>query len=500
MISRLKQRGAGLLGTEEQPLRSELFNVDQLAVHARELAGKHELNPRRSPDLLLSRLAENEAVLLQAYELVNAAVGANLRIASASEWLLDNFHLIEEQIRTARRHLPRGYSRELPCLSSGPSAGQPRVYEIALELISHVDGRIDEETVTSFVAAYETVAPLKLGELWAIPIMLRLALIENLRRVAARMASGRIERNEANRWADRITDVVEKDPKNLILVMADLARSGRPFSSAFVAELARRLQGQGTALAFPLTWIEQRLAEDGLKTDELVQSESQQRAANQVSIGNSIGSLRFLGAMDWRELVERISSVEKALREDPAGVYADMDFATRDRYRHVVEAAAKERALSEVDVARKAVDLAREGASGAGAQEREAHVGYYLIDDGMPRLEKLTGRRRSIRVAAARIGRRFPLFFYLGTIAVLTACAGAVVLAGAHYFGARGWTLALAGILPTLCATQMAVTLANWLSTALAKPSPLPRRLAKQACANQLYISKFTPQTHGPIL
>ncbi len=433
------------------------------------------MNPRCRPDLLLPRLAENEVVLLQAYELVNAAVEANLRIASASEWLLDNFHLIEEQIRTARRHLPRGYSKELPCLSNGPSTGQPRVYDIALELISHVDGRVDEETVSSFVAAYEAVTPLKLGELWAIPIMLRLALIENLRRVAARMASGRIDRNDANRWADRITEAVEKDPKNLILVMADLARSGRPFSSAFVAELARRLQGQGSALALPLTWIEQRLAEDGVTTDQLVQSESQQRAANQVSIGNSIGSLRFLGAMDWREFVEKMSSVERVLREDPAGVYAGMDFATRDRYRHVVEAVAKENALSEIDVARKVVDLAREGIGAAGVEEREAHIGFYLIDDGLARLEKRTGRRPSIRMAAAKIGRRFPLFFYLGAIVLLTAGVAAAVLAGAHFLGARGWALALAGILPAFCATQLAVTLVNWVSTALVRPHTLPR-------------------------
>ena len=136
-------------------------------------------------------------------------------------------------------------------------------------------------------------------------------------------------------------EIAERDPKSLILVIADMARSDPPMASSFVAELARRLQGQGAALALPLTWIEQRLAESSQTIEQLVQSETQQQAADQVSISNSIGSLRFLGAMDWREFVETMSVVEQTLREDPGGVYGAMDFATRDRYRHVVEQLAR---------------------------------------------------------------------------------------------------------------------------------------------------------------
>jgi cyclic beta-1,2-glucan synthetase len=108
----------------------------------------------------------------------------------AEAWLLDNFYLIEQQINLARRHLPRGYSRQLPRLADGPSAGFPRIYDLALELISHMDGRVDSDNATQFIAAYQTVEPLKLGELWAFPIMLQLALLENLRRVGCASPSG----------------------------------------------------------------------------------------------------------------------------------------------------------------------------------------------------------------------------------------------------------------------------------------------------------------------
>src|SRR5512145_3342429 len=150
---RASSRGRGLAQTyaqDEPPLRSELFSSEQMKQHGKTLAGLHKLGPRGVPDRLLARLAENEEVLIEACNLLTAAVKANRRIAPAGEWLLDNFYLIEEQIRTARRHLPKGYSRELPRLVSGPSAGLPRVYDIALETISHGDGRVDSECLTGF--------------------------------------------------------------------------------------------------------------------------------------------------------------------------------------------------------------------------------------------------------------------------------------------------------------------------------------------------------------
>jgi hypothetical protein len=239
----------------EPTLRSELFSAEQMERHGVALAGLHQLSPHQAGDLLLGRLADNEAVLVNTCEMLTAASRTERRITPAGEWLLDNYYLIEEQIRTAQRHLPPGYSRELPRLDHGPSAGLPRVYDIALETISHGDGRVDAESLGRFVAAYQTVTPLKLGELWAIPIMLRLALIENLRRVAARVTADWRDRGLAGQWADRMTEVAESDPKNVVLVVADMARSNPPMASSFVAELARRLQGQSPALALPLFWV-----------------------------------------------------------------------------------------------------------------------------------------------------------------------------------------------------------------------------------------------------
>jgi len=459
----------------EQPLRSELFSIDQLERHARALAERHEIDPIPGKDLLLPRLAENEEILLQANELLTEAVASNLRIAPASEWLLDNFYKIEEQIRIARRHLPKGYSKELPHLLKGPLAGYPRVYDLAKELVLHTDGRVDAESLKRFVDAYQTVSVLDLGELWAVAIMLRLALIENLRRISLSIAKSKTDRNLAGYWADKVILTAETDPKRMIVVVADLASSEPPMSSAFVAEFARRLEGQSFALALPLTWIDQRLSEMGKTTAQMVQEDIQQEAADKVSIGNNIGSFRFLESTDWRKFVEGTSAVERVLHMDPAGIYSQMDFATRDRYRHTVEWVARCSLLSEQEVALRAIELAQTIVDAGDGEDRSAHVGFYLIDRGVPELERAAEMSWSLMDSLGNTIHRFPLLSYVGTITLVTATISAAVLAQAYKLGSSGWTLILASILLVLCMSSPAVGLINWLATQLIRPHALPR-------------------------
>ncbi|MEW5302782.1 MAG: hypothetical protein WDW36_005530 [Sanguina aurantia] len=442
--------------------------------HGRTLAGQHRLSPHETGNLLLARLGENESVLSHACERLTAATRHRRRITPAGEWLLDNFYLIEEQIRIARRHLPKGYSKELPRLESGPSAEMPRVYDIALEIISHGDGRVDTSSLTPFLNAYQTVTPLKLGELWAIPIMLRLALIENLRRVAARVIADWRYRGRAARWADSLTATAESDPKSVVLVVADMARSRPPMTGPFVAEMARRLQGQSPALALPLSWIEQRLSESGQTIEHLVQLEAQQQAADQVSIGNSIGSLRALAAIDWRDFVEQTSSVEETLREDPANVYASMDFTTRDDYRHVIESIARKHKRIELDVARAAIALCRTDAASA-ALVPARHVGYYLIDKGRRTLEKQLDIRPTVAETLRHILDRAPLPIYLGLLALLTfAFAQALVVAASHNH-LPTWALVAIAVPSTILASQLGLSLLNWIATLTVAPRQLPR-------------------------
>ncbi|MBW6495086.1 MAG: cyclic beta 1-2 glucan synthetase, partial [Burkholderiaceae bacterium] len=465
---------SGIDAERESLLRSELFNSDQMARHGRALAGLLRLVEGRSRPRLLRRLAQNRTVIAEVTSLLTAALRAERPITLAAEWLLDNYYLIEEQIRTAQRHLPRGYSRKLPCLANGRNATLPRVYELATEAVAHGDGRVDIDALSAFVAAFQGVVPLRLGELWAVPIMLRLALIENLRRAALRIAASRVDQDLAAEWAEALIVTAEQDPTNLIVVIADMARSGPQLSAAFVAELARRVQAHSPGLSLAIGWVEQRLAESGQSIEQMVLAASQDQAADQLSVSNTIGSLRLIGASDWREFVETLSHVEQALRTDPARTYGEMTFATRDSYRHVIERLAHDSGHSEQETAVAAIRLAEQAVGVHGDGDRRAHVGHYLLGDGLQTLQRELGCTLGITGWLGMLVARSPLLFYVAAVVLLDVALTAALLIGseAELDLARHWPFAL---LVMLSVSSVALAILNSLVTLVVRPRALAR-------------------------
>lgn len=457
---------------EKPPLRSELFSTDQMDQHAMHLATAHVVTHEEAPEQLLKRLADNEEILTRVTVLLQETVREKKPITPAGEWLLDNFYLIEEQIRLGKRYLPKGYSKGLPKLRGGTLAGYPRVYDIAIEIISHSDGHVDIQSLSGFIAAYQKVSHLTIGELWAIPIMLRLALLENLSRVAARIAVDRIDASLASYWSNLIIETVERDPKDLVLVIADMARSKPPMVAAFVAEFARRLQWKGLDLTLPLTWIEQHLTGTGHNINSMVLAENQQQAADQLSVSNSINSLRFLAKTDWREFVETVSVVEQVLRQDL--VYPSMDFHTRDNYRHKVETIAKKSMLSEQEVAQVALELARKSAIENPIDDKRSHVGYYLIGKGSAETERLSKIRETIPQKIRRFGRNSKAALYTISAIVITIAISFALWTQVPEDQLL-WVKIIAGISIVLSSSHLALALVNWLSTMMVAPKPLPR-------------------------
>ena len=458
----------------EAPLRAELFSVEQQALHARMLAEYHRVSSRRCSNRLLDRLDRNEKDL-RAFNRSTRAVDPARRITPAAEWLLDNHYLIEEQIQMARQHLPRGYSRELPRLANGTCTGLPRVYDIVVELIAHVDAQIDSGELAAFIAAYQTLSSLKLGELWAVPIMLRLGLIENLQRITTRLIRAREDRDLADKWVDRLQDMAERTPSQLVVVVADMAKSNPPISSAFVAEFCQRLSHHSPVLHLAHGWLQERLLEDGLTIERLIDLENQNQAADQVSVSHSIASLRFLGATNWKDFVEGLSLIEEILRADPAGCYEKMDFATRDHYRHVVEEISRHSRLTEEEVARLAIQQAASGATRMGSEDRSAHVGYYLIDHGAALMERMARVRWPWRSGLERLMRHFPLTSYVGIIGILTLLMTFGFAWQVRSPSVPEWKVVILAIIFLFCASQLSVSLMNWLTALLVSPRLLPR-------------------------
>ncbi len=471
------------------PLRAELLTIEQMGLLAKDLAGKHTVDSKKTPELLLKRLADNEEVLKRVTDLLQEAVKVKNPVAPAGEWLLDNFYLIEEHILIAKRHLPKGYSKALPKLSSqsGPLSGFPRVYNVATEIISHSDGHLDIHTLNHFIESYQKISEFTLGELWAIPIMLRMALLENMRRVAARIAIDRIDANLAQYWADRIIQTAEENPKNLVLEMADLARTDPPMVSAFIAEYSRKLQWKGFNLTLPISWLEQHLSETGDTINGMVLSENQKQAADQVTMTNSINSLRFLVKTDWREFVEAMSHVEHILRNDAEQLYAHMDFFTRDQYRHAVQNIAKNGKLKEIEVAKTVIEIAKECVEKNSHDEYKKHVGYYLIGDGLPVTEKILKVHYSFGILLKRFFIRNISKFYVVESLVLTIVVSVFLFAKLYSEEADKGLLIFSTLLCILAASHFSIAVVNWMATLRVGPRALPKMdfskgIPKDAC------------------
>ena len=461
---------------DEEPVRKELYSVERLEQYAITLAAAHKVSsqPRRGRRLL-PRLEENGRLLVAAYRTLTDAVRKERTISPASEWLVDNFHIIEEQLREIREDLPASYYYELPKLQDGDLAGYPRIYAVALALIAHTDSRLDVETLKRFIRTYQQVTPLSIGELWAVAITLRLALVENLRRLAARMVAAREEREEADALAGKVLEVASRQQDGLIPLLTERFGRRERVGAAFVAQFSLRLRDQDPAVMPALDWLERRLARDDRSIEQVVHLEHQRQAAAQVTVGNIITSMRLLSTLDWKNFFESVSLVDPVLSEDPAGAYTRMDFATRDRYRHEIERIAKRTKAGELDVARRAIQLATQAKQDNPEDSARAHVGYYLIDEGLARLESDYAYHPPLIERLRRVAQRHPTAFYLGTLALLTTLILALFAFYAMHFGAGPLMLASVVLLTLVPASNLALSVLNWDITSLFQPRLLPK-------------------------
>ncbi|HJU53090.1 MAG TPA: hypothetical protein VJ715_00915, partial [Pyrinomonadaceae bacterium] len=460
---------------DEEPIRGELYSVERLEQFAAFLAAEHKVStePQRGRSLL-PRLEENGRKLVAAYRALGLAISNERTISPAAEWLVDNFHIVEEQLREIREDLPKSFYYELPKLTEGELAGYPRIYAIALAVVAHTDSRLDGETLRRFVRAYQRVSPLSIGEVWALAISLRLALVENLRRLTTRVASSREEREEADALADKLLGMTRRPTEELIAVINERWKRREQLGRAFIVHLVQRLRDQDPAVAVVLDTLEKQLARRGSSIEQLVHLEHQRQATAQVTVGNIITSMRLFSSLDWRDFFEDVSLVDPILNEDPAGAYSRLEFASRDHYRHVVERISKRTRSDELEVARKAVELAQQ--AGAGEQDaRHSHVGYFLIDDGLPELEKAFGYRPRIQEKITRAIFRHPTLVYLGTLAILTALIAAAFVYYASYSGASPALLGAIALLVLIPASDLALGVLNWDSTRVFSPRVLPK-------------------------
>ena len=461
----------------DDPIRAELFSIERLEQHAESLAAAQAVTPE--PDAgrpLIPRVLENGRVLLEYYRATAKAIQEERTITPAAEWLVDNFYIVEEQLREIRDDLPLGFYQKLPKLAGGHLRGYPRVFGVAWAFVAHTDSRFDPEVLQRFVAAYQRVQPLTIGELWAVAITLRVVLVENLRRISERLVLSRQAREEADVLAD---SVLGTGGQPLIAPATVLRRfEKKPLERAFAVQLVQRLRDLDPKVGPILVWLDERLAAQGTTADEIVRAEHQEQAAMSVTVRNIITSMRLTSEFDWQSFFESVSLVDEILRD--GSNFAEMDFATRDYYRHAIEDLSRGSAHTEIEVTERAVHrakraLAAPGPKGELPEERQADPGYYLISQGRLAFERELGFRVPWRRWILRLYVRAAVPGYLGTIALLTAAILAMPLIHARELGLGVQYVLLLGLLAVVPASDLVIALINRAVTELFGPRTLPR-------------------------
>lgn len=454
----------------DAPFRDELLGVDRLEERALAIAARFAVDPRRGARSIFPRFEDNARALRATYRLLAGDVRNGQFITPAAEWLLDNFHLMAGDISDIRLHLPRGYYRELPRLASPDHDGHARIYAMAVELLRHSDSHLTREQLTAFVSSYQRVAPLTIGELWAWPSMLKLALIENLRRLADMIVHARSERLAADRHVEQFDRTPSSAPQLL----------AAPSTSAYVVQLLHRLREFGPRLAEVRRAVDAHLAQQSTTAEDAIRTEHQRQATLQASVANSVNSLRLCSSLNWQDYFESVSLVEQVLQRDPAGAYGRMDFWSRDRQRQAVEELAAPTGEAQVQVALRAVESARQAATDAIATHpasavRAAHVGYHLLDRGRAALEADVAYRPKMRARLRRGLFRHATPLYLGALAALTAALLTAVALFAHRLHAGRGTIVALVVLLLMPMIDVAMALTQRVVARLVPPRRLPR-------------------------
>jgi cyclic beta-1,2-glucan synthetase len=411
-------------------IRSVYFTIEELRDCGAELSksGADGLPGFMEFDFF-ARHRENEKEILRVYRTTAVDSENGQTITPAAEWLLDNHYVIEEAIQEVRRDFPRKFYRQLPTIKIGNSE-IPRVMALAWLYVAHTHSTISRESMTALVEGYQTSKTLQIGELWALPSILRFVLIENLRRISIRVERSRRMRQKANEVVDEIIRLNDAEASAALLKQIDNLVDDPTFSTQFLYRLRNGSQTSG----FAVNWLEERLHSAGTDAENIMMAEHNRLASGNVTMGNIVKSLREIDDTEWSVWFEEVSHIDKGLREHTD--YQTLDFGSRNTYRNTVELLARRSSKTEIEVAQTAVDMVTETANSDQKYHHEPNVGSFLIGERRQELEDRIGYKPLFSQRVARVMRRFNWLSVAVPVTAVTALVMAIV----------GWFLAEAGM------------------------------------------------------
>lgn len=452
-------------GPLQPPIRSEIFGRQRFAQHGRSLGQTHRVaQARPRAPTFYPRLRSNIEALREAHRYIGVQAATGYDVSPAAEWLLDNFHLIEAQLTQIREGLPRRYFRELPVLVEEPLAGLPRVYGVAWAFVAHTDGDFDEELLAAYLDAYQETRELKLSEMWALPTTLRVVLIENLRRLAERVACNKAAREVANLCCDLLGGLGTTE-LDALLALLEQRGVGRMFLSQMALRLQdRRPDAEPGFRAEHHDWLQRALPDPAAQQAQ----HSADQAADNLSVSNAVTSLRDIGDADWFEIVARTSALMQLMLGSP--VFEAEHATTRDQTLHGIERLSRRSGLGELAVARQLLALMRSAPPGDALSGVPSH---WLLGAGRQTLLGALGlhERAAQRWRTAVAPLALPA--YLAAL-LLTTFALLAWLLARHGAPASGAWVGVA-LLIAFPASEAVVAVINRLISESARPSSLPR-------------------------
>lgn len=375
-----------IFSVQPNPIRAHYKSIEDLRdLGARVAKGEDVRLPDYEPMIFEQRTVENARLILHSYRSSDAAARNGETITPAAQWLLDNHYLVDQNIQQVERDLPKKFIRQLPTL--GGKTGIPRVMALAWLYVAHTDSQFSLSSLSAIVEGFQTVEPLHIGELWALPSAVRFILIENARRLSLRVERARRMRVYANSVADEITLNADKD--TLPQLLAQYTTAAR--DSTFATHLLYRLRGGAMHSGAAVAWLEDELEKNGSDAEDAIIQEHTRQSTGGVTMGNLIRSLKAIDDVDWITWFETVSGVDAVLRENSN--FDALDFHSRNAYRVAIEKIARRSGKSEHDITQVALELAHKSAEQTGdeggvPEQRKRDVGYYLAGDGRPELEE----------------------------------------------------------------------------------------------------------------
>lgn len=452
------------------------FNKQHLEQEVRKLASEQVVTLSKKPlqkiDPILNSSRE---VLIDTYRELASAAKKQKEISTAGEWLIDNFYIIQEQIVELKEDLPYTYYEKLPRLSEGTYKGFPRIYELVQKLAAISDNIIDKENTLTAVQAYQNAFTLKLGELWAVPIIVRFALIVRLADRSRELLKQRELSEKVNSELEVILDTRSDEPGYLLRKLSGLDFDIGSDRKLLLTIMARKLQSRGLLTDSERQWFDYQFSKLDTSLEQCLRDLAQKTSQLHLSIQNAISSLRKVSESNWADFIESCSVVERILRLDPAGFYGEMDFKTRDTYRKKVEKLSSHSNFTEDEVAEKILQLAESRSEeGAETMAKEAHVGYYLLDRGYEDIINELQYSAPWLERFQRFMERHKSGYFLFILTHLVTFL-AIISAFSNYLGSSIWLTAVALVLAFMPALELSVVSTNRILALFIPPRILPK-------------------------